>query len=99
MYEHVVCWALSGCDGWYAVPGPAQVTPDRPPPGERAIFTGVAVARAQTGPAVTVLLTGPHSFAASDAPRRRTTAHPSRYAQSITAHEYLQERLREIKLI
>jgi len=26
-------------------------------------------------------------------------AHPSRYAQPITAHEYLQERLREIKLI
>jgi isopenicillin N synthase-like dioxygenase len=25
--------------------------------------------------------------------------HPSRYAQPITAHEYLQERLREIKLI
>ncbi len=27
------------------------------------------------------------------------TAHPNRYAQPITAHEYLQERLREIKLI
>jgi hypothetical protein len=26
-------------------------------------------------------------------------AHPKRYAQPITAHDYLQERLREIKLI
>ena len=34
--------SLSGTFGWYAVPGPLQVTPGRPGPGLKMIFVGSA---------------------------------------------------------
>ena len=64
MTEQSVCCALAGSRGSYAVPGPGQLTPGCPPPGEIEMPAGFAVTRAHTGPTetrtVTEVQTIPH---------------------------------------